>query len=291
MGVPIMRRGVNLTDAHNNPSTRSSTKHKKIVHRNFKGGQGSIDSNHRLDGKDTANPFQFIKKLQREESSDEFVYLQPRGPYDLRVVKHDKVDQTNYFTMSRRGVTHFYHGATDFISLEQWQREYHLFTKLKDITFFKRFQLWKVFYFWNKFLRKRKNDKCRRFLRDNLYMLNPRLRPSLTKLQLLCFEISRTSLFSIDDMRPPDSIQTQTLSNFLQQQENLFDTVDQFLEAKHQEVRRIVANACQNDLHTFLVENGFKHEQKDVRYEEGKLKSIRPQEKTSHAEHAAKRTK
>ena len=46
--------------------------------------------------------------------------------------------------MSRAGVTHFYQTETDFTSLDQWEREYFLFTKMMEIPFFRRFRMWKV---------------------------------------------------------------------------------------------------------------------------------------------------
>jgi dynein heavy chain len=69
------------------------------------------------------SPFSFIDKAIDSPYTEEFVYLNPRGPYDLLIVKHESIDPTNYYTMSRAGVTHFFQTETDFTSLDQWERE------------------------------------------------------------------------------------------------------------------------------------------------------------------------
>jgi hypothetical protein len=54
------------------------------------------------------SPFSFIDKVIESPYTEEFVYLVPKGPYDLEIVKHDQIDPNNYYTMSRAGVTHFF---------------------------------------------------------------------------------------------------------------------------------------------------------------------------------------
>lgn len=225
------------------------------------------------------SPFRFINKLIQNPHSEEFCYLKPRGPYDLRIVKHDHKDSRNYFTMSKRGVTHFYNGATEFTPLEQWEREYFLFVEIKQIKFFRQFQIWKIFYFWNKFIRKLKNDKCRKFLKENLYMLNPHLRPSLTELQVHCFQLSQMSLFPLDDMQL-EEVETMSLNNFVQKRVNQIEVVEATLHSKLETIRSIVAKSCKDDCETFLITNGFK-----ASNDKGTEKKV------SHAENAAKRTK
>jgi hypothetical protein len=76
------------------------------------------------------SPFSFIDKVIESPYTEEFVYLNPRGAYDLEIIKHDNIDPENYYTMSRAGVTQFYYTDTDFTSLDQWEREYFLYTKV-----------------------------------------------------------------------------------------------------------------------------------------------------------------
>ena len=49
--------------------------------------------------------------------------------------------------------------VNDFTSLDQWEREYFLYTKMMEIPFFKKFRMWKAFYFWKVLIRKTKSNK------------------------------------------------------------------------------------------------------------------------------------
>jgi len=198
------------------------------------------------------SPFSFIDKALESPYTEEFVYLNARGPYDLVIVKHDKIDPHNYYTMSRAGVTHFYQQETDFTALDQWEREYFLFTKMMSIPFFKRFRMWKAFYFWKKYIRKTKHRKHARFLQENLYILNPVLRPSLLQLKNLCYNASKWTLFKVDPKH------TLTLQQFQNNQEAQKNLVMDNLHKLMSEVRRIVSEACEVDLKQFLVQNGFR---------------------------------
>ena len=47
--------------------------------------------------------------------------------------------------MSGKGVTHFCDGETNFHSLEGFERDYFLFSKLMNLRLFRQFKLWKAF--------------------------------------------------------------------------------------------------------------------------------------------------
>ena len=74
---------------------------------------------------------------------------------------------------------------TDFTSLDQWEREYFLYTKMMEIPFFKKYRRfagpgsilgvftrffavvnrrWKAFYFWKKLVRREKYSEWGNFL-------------------------------------------------------------------------------------------------------------------------------
>ena len=266
---------------------------------------GSSSSNPILDAsaqyeKYLMSPFSFIDKAIDSPYTEEFVYLNPRGPYDLQIVKHDAIDPTNYYTMSRAGVTHFFQTETDFTSLDQWEREYFLFTKMMDIPFFRRFRMWKAFFFWKKYIRRTKLNKCKRFLGENLYILNPYLRPSLIALKSLCYQASKWTLFKVDPKH------TLTLSQFVSAQETQKALVLDNLSKMFGEVRRIVSEACEVDLKQFLINNGFRQGKKSTASlidagaggAEGDEQLLGfssaggdDNQKISHAEKAANRTK
>ena len=227
------------------------------------------------------SPFSFIDKVIESPYTEEFVYLNPRGAYDLEIVKHDNIVSTNYYTMSRAGVTHFYHTDTDFTSLDQWEREYFLYTKMMEIPFFKKFRMWKAFYFWKVHIRRTKSDKCRKILDENLYILNPYLRDSLIQLRGLCVNAGKWTLFKVDPKN------TLTLAEFREAQEIQKQVVVEMLEKLNQDVRAIVLEACDVDLREFLISNGFR---KDAAKVDEMNNDDYPQ-KISHAEKAAIRTK
>jgi dynein heavy chain len=231
------------------------------------------------------SPFAFIDKVIESPYTKEFVYLEPRGPYDLRIVRHDEIDPLNYYTMSRAGVTHFYQTDTDFTSLDQWEREYFLYTKMMEVPFFKKFRMWKAFSFWRKLIRRTKSNKYRKYLTENLYILNPYLRGSLIELRNICYNASKWTLFKLDEHK------TATLTAFMEAQDAQQTSVMETLSRMQLEVRQIVLRACEVDLREFLVNNGFRKSKSrlpqtdEEAAEEGYLQKI------SHAEKAAIRTK
>jgi dynein heavy chain len=48
-------------------------------------------------------------------------------------------------TISARGIIHFVDNEAYFISLEEWEREYRLYSELRKIKFFKNYRKWKNF--------------------------------------------------------------------------------------------------------------------------------------------------
>ncbi len=198
------------------------------------------------------SPFSFIDKVIESPFTEEFVYLNPHGPYNLTIVKHSSINPNNYYTMSRAGVTHFYQSETDFTSLDQWEREYFLYVKMMDIPFFQQFRSWKAFYFWKKLINKMKAIKYSKVLNENLYTLNKRLCAALIELKRRCMETSNWALLKLDTK------QTQTLIQFSEDQEAQRISVAESLARFGAEARRIISTACEQDLRQFLIENGFR---------------------------------
>jgi dynein heavy chain len=231
------------------------------------------------------SPFSFIDKVIESPYTEEFVYLNPMGPYDLQIVKHNLIDPNNYYTMSRAGVTQFYQTETDFTSLDQWEREYFLYTKMMGIPFFKKFRMWKAFYFWKKLIRRTKTAHCRKFLEENLYILNEYLRGSLIQLREHCYSASNWTLFKVDPKN------TLTLIEFQAQQEQQKEIVMRLLYKLNQDVRKIVLDACEVDLREFLISNGFRRSKDDAQVDELNQDDGDYHQKISHAEKAAIRTK
>lgn len=47
--------------------------------------------------------------------------------------------------MSSKGVAHFWDGAADFVGLDQFERDYFVYSQLMKLRMFRQFRLWKAF--------------------------------------------------------------------------------------------------------------------------------------------------
>lgn len=65
-------------------------------------------------------------------------------PYSLAEVPFSRVDPTNYYTMSKYGVTYFSRAENHFTKLNIWQTEYNLYQKLIQVLI-----IHKLFFFSN----------------------------------------------------------------------------------------------------------------------------------------------
>lgn len=274
----------------NNKMVVSSTSNKQLVpvapvRRNSARPQEPSSKSSAEYEKYLRSPFSFIDKVIESPYTEEFVYLNFRGPYDMYIVKHASIDPQNYCTMSRAGVTRFFRQETDFTSLDQWEREYFLFTKMMEIPFFHKFRMWKAFYFWKKLIRTSKSNKCRKYLTENLYILNPYLRSSLVELKSLCWQAGKWNLFQYTESK------SVTLATFMKQQEEQRELIEKKLEDLNAEVRAIVLRACDVDLREFLINNGFRKSKADLKNSAEKIQEDIYPQKVSHAEKAAIRTK
>ena len=198
------------------------------------------------------SPFSFIDKVIESPFTQEFVYLNPRGPFDLQIVRHSEINPRNYCTMSRGGLTHFFNNETEFTSLDQWEREYFLYVKVTDIHFFKKYRAWKAYYYWKKLINKMKSTKYSKYLHDNLYILNRHLRDALIHLRRLCVDAARWNVLRID------AKSVLTVTQFRQVQDAQRESVAAALAKLLAEAARVVLAACDSDLKQFLIECGFR---------------------------------
>lgn len=69
-------------------------------------------------------PDDFISLVQNDpEMQQEFCYLN-RGDnsYDWNIVEYKDKNENEYITMSSRGVIHFQHGSSEFLTLDDWNK-------------------------------------------------------------------------------------------------------------------------------------------------------------------------
>ena len=270
------------------------------------------------------SPFAFIDRCIGSPYTDEFVYLHPVSPYELRIVAHSAIDPRHYYTMSRSGVTHFHGDETSFTSLSQWEREYFLFARIRSIPFFGQYSAWKSFVVWRRAIRHRKMAHCRHVLQQSLVTLNPHLRPALLQVKRLLHTASQWNVFVIGQQRPANgataaaagaskasgplssasfsgsslssSVWPLTLPSFHQLHGRQQTANRSSVGALSFECRSIVLAACQADLQHFLRVNGFRGsddgggvQQQQQQTDDGTADGV--PRRVSHAEKAANRTK
>jgi dynein heavy chain len=126
-----------------------------------------------------------------------------------QIVPHGAVDESDFFTLSASGVTHFQSGKADFTELvrchmpavtlpvpryllsvtrrtdwltkehtipraaqDQWQREYYLFNEVLHIRLFRTYRIWKAFKVWRTYVRDFKMRTHSHSLEQKLFFLN-----------------------------------------------------------------------------------------------------------------------
>ena len=155
-----------------------------------KGGKGKKKGKDKKDSKmkeQKITPFDFIQLVRSDpEMADEFCYLQRCGePYDYMVKEFD-YQREEYMTISSRGITYFNEGDGTFLTLDEWEREFTLYQKLREIEFFAKYKIWKNFLLWKRLMRINKMKTYQASLHRELFMLDDQLRLPLLEIRQAC---------------------------------------------------------------------------------------------------------
>eukprot|EP00106_Octopus_bimaculoides_P013835 XP_014781277.1 PREDICTED: dynein heavy chain 6, axonemal-like [Octopus bimaculoides] len=118
---------------------------------------------------------------------------------------------------------------------------------VKKIPIFENFRKWKAFRRWKVNVSFDKFQKCRKFLRENLFIVNESLCPALLNVQEMCHRISEMSLCKIEQNH------TCSLKEFKKVQLNQLQEVSVKLKTFRDLVKEVVRTACR----TALLEAGF----------------------------------
>lgn len=201
-------------------------------------------------GKSTS-PFEILHMIKYDpDLADDFWYLNRKeDPYDFEFVTYQKRDPNQYLTISSRGVTYFMNGTTEFLTLEEWDREYKLYQHLKKINFFKQYKKWKNFSLW-KNLRRRSMIKDRaEFLKTQLFILDDILREPLLNLRTQTYRIMRADIIdlSTEDVR--------TIKQFNLDQNTKREKVAELLEEIEGNIKSLIAKATTDSMDQFQKEN------------------------------------
>ncbi|XP_041356323.1 dynein heavy chain 6, axonemal-like isoform X2 [Gigantopelta aegis] len=198
----------------------------------------------------------YIIQIVKEDPKVGFLYLSPAVPkssvryhyYNLKVVSHQHINKSDHCTISKKGVTRMRNDdETEFITLDRWEQEVEYFQKLIKIPAFALFRKWKAFSVWRKNVMTKKIQGCRKALTENLFIVNPSLRPALLNVREMCHRISEMGLCQIDKDH------TYTLTEFREAQFNQLNDIAGRLQDFRELVKEVVRSACR----TALLEAGF----------------------------------
>eukprot|EP00071_Canis_lupus_P026518 XP_022260075.1 dynein heavy chain 6, axonemal [Canis lupus familiaris] len=200
------------------------------------------------------NPLQIIKIIRENEHLG-FLYMIPAVPrssieydtYNLKVVSYENINKNDYYTISKKAVTHIYNEDIEYIEIDRWEQEYLYHKELTKIPIFALFRKWKAFNVWKKNVRSKKISGCRKSLQKNLFIVNHHLRPALLKINELCYHLSFMGLCHIEKCH------TYTLQEFKVAQVIRLEEVVERLEEFRNEAKDVVRKAC----HVALRAAGF----------------------------------
>ena len=183
-----------------------------------------------------ANLDEVLMKLSGD-SIDGFVYLsQARHSanyYSLKVVSYSECCESDYFTCSRSGISHFINGKMEeFTPMQVWKREHELCQALSKFSVFATFRKWKPFIIWKKIIKKGNIKQKIQFLESRLIQCEPSFLDCLVSLRLSWLELESfvpslflSSLennpqlsvfeFSRDESKQTRSAQSRMKSTFL----------------------------------------------------------------------------
>ena len=172
--------------------------------------------------------------------------LELAAAYDLEVVDHSKIVGEDYYTLSCSGITHFLGSSSDFTPLEQWEREYLLFNKMRKKPFFRVYRAWKNFTVWKKNVKAAKIATASEGITTNLFFFVPALRDALFKVKSECVNIGERRLFDFVEET------TYTLDQFVDAQQAIQEDLTVTLNEFSTDVHDIVRGACDEIVDQFL---------------------------------------
>lgn len=102
--------------------------------------------------------------------------------------------------------------------------------------------MWKSYYLWRKNVRSKRMRISQTVLSNNLFILNDALRAAILKIRDICGEISKLSLYSIEEGAE------YTLSQFMSLQAAHKERVQEKIEGYISSLRQVVLQGCESSL-------------------------------------------
>jgi dynein heavy chain len=204
-------------------------------------------------------PFDFLEIIRSDpELKDDFWYCnRVGGSYEFEFVRFADKNPQEYLTISSRGVTHFVNGEAEFMTLGEWEREYRLYARVKDIKFFKQYKLWKNFSLWKNIRRRNMIRDRAQFLGEQLFLLDNRLREPMLNVRTIGYRVAKMDVidYSFDAIR--------TVKTFEADQEAKRNLVSDTIYNIEKDVLGIVVTACKTSMDDFRKENKSRNVEDD----------------------------
>ena len=207
------------------------------------------------------SPFKFVEYARKHNLQEDFVYLLPQNieeneenPTRLRIVPSSQVSKdSDYWTLSLSGLSHYKNNMVDFMKLDDWIRSCELFKQIMKIPFFKHYHQWKSFTSWKRSVVRDKMIAASSSLKDHYFIVHPILRPAFFSIQkeiqqlnsLKLFNLRGDSLYSLDEFSKENA----------RHREKITKTLDDFITR----VTEMVQVACEKTIDTlssFTVTDG-----------------------------------
>ena len=205
------------------------------------------------------SPFEILHLIRFDpELADDFWYLNKKGDqYEFEFVNFENRDPDNYLTISSRGVTYFKNGESEFLTLEEWDREHTLYQRLKTINFFKQYKAWKNFSLWKNIRRRNMIKERANFLKNQLFFLDDTLRDPLLSMRTQTYRIMKSDIMdlSTEDVR--------TLDTFYSSQSQKRQELASKLEEIETTIKELVSSACNRSMEEFQKQNRTTIQNKD----------------------------
>jgi len=199
-----------------------------------------------------ATPYDFIQviKSDPELQEDFWYFVRDKDAYDFKLRPFSlKLQNSEYLTISSRGVTHFVRGEAHFSTLEDWEREYKLYQKIKEIRFFKQYKTWKNFSIWKNSRRRNMMNERAQFLQNELFILDEKLGNALLEIRSKNWEMLKFEFLDLNSER------VRSLEAFNEHQEQRREKVAEELEKLETRIKDVVKVACEESLTEFKKES------------------------------------
>lgn len=191
--------------------------------------------------------------MEFRSNPNSFLYLYPisGNQFNLGIIDATDVSKEDYFTLTHTGILHCCNNESEFMPLDQYDREYHLFYKTRKIRFFRFYNVCKSFFQWKMAVAERKRVQYQQSLQKNLFILDPKLKQGIDIVTSLCSDLKTLIVFEINFFH------TYTLDEFERIQNKMKNIVISKFEDFKLKVREAMKFACRESLKKHLEMSGF----------------------------------